>query len=80
MGSRVFHKDSTDYYENICKMMSQFSMPHEGDPAISLEMVDNLAKESRDMSYYENMFMMVSYGLMAQEGGIAAYEQLVRES
>lgn len=78
MGEKTFSTHSDQYYQNLVKMMQEFRIPHEGDPDAGLEMLDMLLKEDKiDKIAYERMTRILSDGLVAHEGGIANYENMV---
>lgn len=78
MGKRSYFSQSPEFYENFHKMISNYSMAHEGEPAISLEMLEAYMENNADEAEkFMRMFQIISYGLQAQEGGIAKYEQEV---
>jgi len=79
MAKKVFNANPTDFYTNMCKMMSDYSIAHEGEPAISLEMVQG-RMEDAERQHYERMLGSVSSGLQAQECGLAAYEKMLGEN
>lgn len=77
MGKRTF-TSSDQYYTNLLKMMKEYSIPHEGNPDVSLEMIDMLyQKNDFTKEVYERISKMISDGLMAHEGGHAKYETLI---
>ncbi|TCK62001.1 hypothetical protein [Seleniivibrio woodruffii] len=80
MGRRAYFSDTPEFYNNIHKMMQNYSMPHEGDPTVCLEMLEvYLGKEDIDRERFGRMFGMVSLGLSAQECSIEGYEQQIME-
>lgn len=61
-------------------MMQNYCVPHEGEPAISLEMLESYLNADDEMAEkFMRMFRMISYGLEAQECGIAKYEEQIQE-
>ena len=80
MGRRSYFSRSPEFYTNFHKMMSNYCIPHEGEPTISLEMMESyLTSDVDESEKYMRMFRMISYGLEAQECGIAKYEDQVRD-
>jgi len=80
MGRRSYFSKSPEFYENYYKMMSNFCIPHEGEPAVSLEMLERYFDRNPDEAErFMRMFRIISYGLEAQECGIAKYEESVRD-
>jgi hypothetical protein len=79
MGRRARFTNTPECYENMYSMMRNYCLPHEGEPAISLEMVDSYMYQKDDSEKFMRMFEFISYGLQAQECGIAAYESQVQD-
>lgn len=80
MGRRSYFSKSPEFYENFHKMVSSYCMPHEGEPAVSLEMMDSyFESDPADAEKFSRMFRMISSGLEAQECGIARYEEQMME-
>jgi len=80
MGRRSYFSNTPEFYKNFHKMISNHCMPHEGEPAISLEMLEGyLSRDADEHEKFMRMFRRVSYGLEAQECGIAKYEEQIRE-
>jgi hypothetical protein len=80
MGRRSYFSKTPEFYENFHKMVSNYCIPHEGEPAVSLEMLESYMPEGVDDSEkFMRMFRIISDGLQAQECGIASYEQQVME-
>lgn len=80
MGRRSYFSQTPEFYKNFHQMMSNYSMPHEGEPAISLEMLETYMNNNIDEAEkFMRMFRMISDGLQAQEIGIAKYEEQVME-
>ncbi|PLX67125.1 MAG: hypothetical protein C0603_10720 [Denitrovibrio sp.] len=80
MGRRSYFSKSPEFYNNFHKMMSDHCVPHEGEPTISLEMMESyLTADADESEKYMRMFRMISLGLEAQECGIAKYEDQVRD-
>ena len=80
MGRKSFFSNTPEFYRNLYAMMQNHCIPHEGEPAISLEMLENYMNRSADEAEkFTRMFKIISSGLQAQECGIASYEQQVME-
>ena len=80
MGRRSYFSQTPEFYQNFHKMISDYCMAHEGEPAISLEMVEGYMNGNvDDAERFMRMFRMISDGLMAQECGLAKYEEQVAE-
>ena len=80
MGRRSYFSQTPEFYNNFHQMISNYCMAHEGEPAISLEMLENYMNNNVDEAeIFMRMFRLVSDGLQAQECGIASYEQQVQE-
>lgn len=80
MGRRSSFSKSPEFYQNYHQMMQNYCVPHEGEPAISLEMLDSYMNADIDAAEkFTRMFRMISCGLEAQECGIAKYEEQVQE-
>ena len=80
MGRRAYFSNTPEFYQNFHKMVSSYCMPHEGEPAISLEMMENyMERDDSEAERFMRMLRMISGGLEAQECGIAVYEEQVQE-
>ena len=74
MGSRSFNTGSPEYYSNLYRMMSGFSIAHEGDPAVSLEMLEAFTQNRLNAEYYQRMFEMLGRCLASHEGSDFGFE------
>jgi hypothetical protein len=80
MGSR-FRGITDEYLKNMCKTMSNFSMAHEGDPAISLEMVEHLMNAGiHNELYYSNLYQNIAFGLACHERDNSEHWKTISES
>lgn len=80
MGRRSYFSQTPEFYKNFHQMISNYCMAHEGEPAISLEMLESYMNDNADEAeVFMRMFRLISDGLQAQECGIASYEQQVQE-
>lgn len=80
MGRKAYFSNTPEFYENFHRMISSYCLPHEGEPAVSLEMLESyMAREADEAEKFTRMFRMISSGLEAQECGIAKYEEQVQE-
>jgi hypothetical protein len=78
MGRRAYFSNTPEFYRNFNKMVQNHCLPHEGEPAVSLEMMEFYMNPDTDMAEkFARMFRMISSGLEAQECGIAKYEESV---
>lgn len=78
MGRRSYFSNTPEFYQNFHKMMQNYSMPHEGEPYVCLEMLETFF-EGQEAEKFERMFRMISDGLVAQECSIAGYEAQIQE-
>lgn len=80
MGRRSYFSDTPEFYKNFHEMMQNYSMPHEGEPTVCLEMLEAyLPDHFNEAEKYNRMLRMISGGLEAQECGIAVYEAQIQE-
>lgn len=80
MGSR-FPNISPEYLKNMCNTVSLFAMPHEGDPAIGMEMTEILMEKGFGSSlYYSNLYQAIAYGLQGHETENSRYWKSISES
>lgn len=80
MGRRAYFSNTPEFYKNFHSMMQNYSMPHEGEPTVCLEMLENFLPDGAfESERFSRMFRMISSGLEAQECGIAKYEEQIQE-
>lgn len=78
MGRRSYFSNTPEFYNNFHTMMQNYSMPHEGEPTVCLEIIEAYFDKA-DAEKFDRMFRMISSGLLAQECSIAGYETQIQE-
>lgn len=78
MGRRSYFSDTPEFYQNFHTMMQNYSIPHEGEPTVCLEMLETYL-DRPEAERYERMLRIISGGLQAQECNIAGYEAQIQE-
>ncbi len=80
MGRRSYFSNTPEFYKNFHGMMQNYSIPHEGEPTVCLEMLESyLDSANEESERISRMLRIISSGLEAQECSLASYEAQIQE-